>query len=106
MDMRDEWLSGLRSWASGNDSIRELWLFGSRAAGRSQPDSDVDVAVSLMPAASNHNWAFGNYIALHSEWKGQLEAIVGRHVSLEAIEPGTKEDAEVRHSGKLLWARN
>ena len=26
MDMRGEWLSGLRSWASANDSVRELWL--------------------------------------------------------------------------------
>src|SRR5437879_1613317 len=106
MDMRDEWLCGLRTWANGNDSIRELWLFGSRATGRSQPDSDIDVAVSLMPAVGNHNWAAGNYFALHRKWKQQLEAIVGRHVSLEGIEPGTKEDAEVRRSGVLLWARD
>jgi hypothetical protein len=31
MDMRDEWLRSLRSWASGNGNVRELWLFGSRA---------------------------------------------------------------------------
>jgi predicted nucleotidyltransferase len=103
MDMRDEWLCGLRSWASGNDSIRQLWLFGSRATGRSRPDSDIDVAVSLMPPIGNHNWALGNYFAFHSEWKQKLEAIVGRHVSLEVIEPGTKEDAEVRRTGVLLW---
>ena len=106
MDMRDEWLCGLRSWASGNDSIRELWLFGSRATGRSRPDSDVDVAITFMPAVGNTDWALGNYFALHSEWKQQLEALVGRHVSLEAIAPGTKEDAEVRRSGALLWARD
>jgi predicted nucleotidyltransferase len=102
MDMRDEWLCGLRSWASGNDSIRQLWLFGSRATGRSRPDSDVDLAVSLMCPVGNHNWALGNYFAFHSEWKRQLEAIVGRHVSLEVIEPGTKEDAEVRRTWVLL----
>jgi predicted nucleotidyltransferase len=43
MDMRDEWLAGLRSWAVGKDSLRELWLFGSRATGRSRADSDVDL---------------------------------------------------------------
>jgi hypothetical protein len=31
LNMRDEWLVGLRQWASGNDSVRELWLFGSRS---------------------------------------------------------------------------
>jgi hypothetical protein len=40
MDMLDEWLSGLCSWASANGNVRELWLFGSRATGRSRPDSE------------------------------------------------------------------
>jgi predicted nucleotidyltransferase len=104
MDMQDEWLCGLRSWASANDSVCELWLFGSRATGKSRPESDVDLAVALMPAKGKHDWAAGNYVALHSEWKRQLEAIVGRHVSLEAISPGTDED--VRRSWVLLWTRD
>ena len=106
MDRPDEWLRGLRSWADGNDSIQELWLFGSRAAGGSRPESDVDLAVSLMPAIGTHNWALRNYIADHSTWKWQLESIVGRHVSLEALEPGSPQDAHVRRTGKLLWARS
>jgi predicted nucleotidyltransferase len=106
MDMRDDWLRGLRSWASANGNVRELWLFGSRATGRSRPDSDVDIAIALMAATDNTDWALGNYFALHSDWKQQLEAIVGRHVSLEAIAPDTPEDAAVRRSGSLLWARD
>jgi predicted nucleotidyltransferase len=106
MDMRDEWLVSLRSWAKGNDSVRELWLFGSRADGRSRADSDVDWALVLMPPTGKHDWAAGNYVALHSEWKRELEAIVGRHVSLEAPEPGSEEDAMVRRSGVLLWKRS
>jgi predicted nucleotidyltransferase len=106
MDMRGEWLRGLRSWASDNGSVRELWLFGSRATGRSTPESDVDIALALMPAKDGTHWALGNYFALHGEWKRQLEAIVGRHVSLEAIEPNTPEDEAVRRSGVLLWSAN
>ena len=104
--MRDKWLSGLRSWAKENKSIRELWLFGSRATGRSRPDSDVDLALVLMPAIGSTDWALGNYFALNQEWKRELEAIVARHVSLEILLPGTKEDAAVRSSGILLWARD
>jgi predicted nucleotidyltransferase len=104
-DMDDEWLRGLRSWASKNDCVRELWLFGSRAKGCSRSDSDVDIALCLMPAIGNHDWAAGNYI-VHSDWKRELEAIVGRHVSLEAIKPGSKYDEEVRYTGALLWTRN
>jgi predicted nucleotidyltransferase len=106
MDMPDEWLRGLLSWASANGNVRELWLFGSRATGHSRPDSDVDLAIALMPATDNTDWALGNYFALRSDWKQQLEAIVGRHVSLEAIVPDTAEDAEVRRFGSLIWARN
>jgi predicted nucleotidyltransferase len=105
IDMRDEWLRGLRSWASANDSVRELWLFGSRAAGEARPESDVDLALALMPAKGKHDWALGNYFAFESEWKRQLEEIVGRHVSLEPLVPGTEGDAIVRASGVRLWSR-
>lgn len=106
MDMRDEWLCGLRLWASRNDSIRQLWLFGSRATGRSRPDSDVDLAVFLVPPVGQDNPALGCYTARGDEWQEQLEEIVGRHVSLEAIEPGTDLDAKVRRCGVLLWSRD
>ena len=105
MDMREEWLQDLSLWARSNENVCELWLFGSRADGRSRPHSDVDIAISLMPATGSHNWAFGNYVALGDEWQRQLEAIVGRHVSLEAMEPGSPGDALVRGTGVLLWSR-
>ena len=106
MDMRDEWLCGLRSWASANQGVRELWLFGSRACGRSHPASDVDLAVSLVPPVGKDNPALGHYFARGDEWQDQLKEIVGRHVSLEAIEPGTDMDAKVRRCGVLLWSRD
>jgi predicted nucleotidyltransferase len=54
--MQDEWLRRLRAWAKANDSVRQLWLFGSRATGRSRPDSDVDLALALMPPKGKHDW--------------------------------------------------
>jgi hypothetical protein len=66
----------------------------------------VGIDVSLeVPAKGKHDWAAGAYFALHCEWKRQLEAIVGRLVSLEAIVPGTPEDAMVRRSGVRLRSR-
>ena len=49
MDMKDEWLRGLAAWASKNDSVHELWLFGSRADETSTPDSGVDIGLGLAP---------------------------------------------------------
>jgi predicted nucleotidyltransferase len=104
MDMRDEWLCGLRSWASRNENVRELWLFGSRADGTSRPESDVDIGLGLMPASGKHNWAFANFGDLRDEWRRELEAIVGRHVSLENITPDEPGTAIVRKWVRI-WPR-
>lgn len=92
MQLPQPWLKGIQEWAAKNGSIREVWLFGSRARGDSTEDSDVDLAVTLMPAKGSHNWALGNYAALGDSWQKELESIVGRHVSLEVP--------------LLLWKRN
>jgi predicted nucleotidyltransferase len=105
MDMRPEWLRGLREWARSNDAVRQLWLFGSRARGSAREGSDVDLALALMPGDDNTDWALGAYFALESEWKQQLQAIVGRAVSIEPLVPGEESDARVRREGVLLWAR-
>ena len=104
MDMKEEWLRGLAEWASKNDDARELWLFGSRADGTSKPDSDVDLGLGLMPPIGDHNWAFANFIAFRKQWRHELEAIVGRHVSLEPITPDEPGTAIVKR-WVLVWKR-
>jgi predicted nucleotidyltransferase len=105
MDMQDEWLRGLRAWAEANKNVRELWLFGSRARGDAREESDVDLALALMPPDGKTNGALGAYFCFESEWKRQLEAIVGRAVSIEPLVPGEGSDVRVRREGVLLWAR-
>lgn len=95
----------LIAWAQKHDSIIDLWLFGSRAKGTARPDSDVDLAIVLVPPQGNDNWAFGIYIAYADRWQSELAAIVKRHVSLEAIAPDIDFNAEVRATGVLLWSR-
>jgi hypothetical protein len=57
---------------------RPLSLYSGAISPSSRPDSDVDLALALMPPKGKHDWALGNYFALESEWKRQLEEIVGR----------------------------
>jgi len=106
MELPAEWVSNLAAWASRRNAIRELWLFGSQAMGHAGHESDVDIAVALMAPKGKHDWALAEYIAKGDEWQRELSAIVGRHVSLEAIVPGTPEDTMVRQRGKLLWRRS
>jgi hypothetical protein len=67
--------------------------------------SDVDIALVLMPPEGKHNWALGNLCDFGDEWVKQLEAIVGCKVDLCQMQNDPSFDAEVRKSGKLLWAR-
>ena len=104
MNMQDEWLRGLDEWASKNDNVRELWLFGSRADGSSKQNSDVDLGLGLMPPTGDHNWAFANFIEFRKQWQRELEVIVGRHVSLEPITPDEPGTAIVKTWVKV-WPR-
>lgn len=94
----------LREWAEENGNIKELWLFGSRAKGTSRLKSDADIAVALIPAQGKHNWAYAHYVEQKPQWKKQLKTIIGCRVHLCPILPDTSLDAEVRKTGKLLWA--
>jgi predicted nucleotidyltransferase len=106
MDMRDEWITSLRSWAANNDCVHELWLFGSRAKGVSRADSDIDIALALMPPSGKHNWALATYAEFFDEWKSELRAAVDWDVSLVAIGPGFEMDHTVRSAGIVLWRRD
>jgi predicted nucleotidyltransferase len=44
------------AWAQKNDSIHELWLFGSRSNGAAKASTDVDIGLVLMPARGKHDW--------------------------------------------------
>jgi predicted nucleotidyltransferase len=102
IDMREEWLAAIRAWAERTDSVREVWLFGSRSRGEATDESDIDLAIVLMPPKERHDWALGNYEALADDhWQPELARLVGRHVSLEAIQP----DDIVRSNWHCLWRR-
>ena len=58
-----------------------------------------------MSPDGKHDWALGAYFDLEREWKAQLKAIVGRHISLAVIVSGEEADVRVRRKGVLLWAR-
>jgi predicted nucleotidyltransferase len=93
------------AWAKGNGAVSELWLFGSRGPkGGAQAGSDLDIGIVLTPPKkANRDPAFGAYTDLGLVWEAELEAIVGRHVSLEPMRPGTDFDAKTRSSGTCLW---
>lgn len=113
MDMRPEWIEAIRTWAAGNENVAEVWLFGSRAKGTARPDSDVDLALVLMPGIlgyPGHDWPEGNYQALGDRWEANLTAAIQHDVHLKRFaRPGEKESANAasaKATAVLLWSRD
>ena len=105
-DLPENWRQQCIAWAQRTDAVRELWLFGSRGPkGGARPDSDVDLGLVMMPKIGNHDWALDDYAALVGEWRGELEAILGRRISLVPMVGGNDGNAHVRASGERLWRR-
>jgi hypothetical protein len=73
--------------------------------GAPRPDSDIDIALALMPPSGNNNWALAAYVESFEQWKSELRAVVEWDVSLVAIGPGFEMDTIVRTTGVLLWRR-
>jgi hypothetical protein len=104
LGLPDGWRERCINCGQSNGSIRELWLFGSRGPkGGARLGSDVDIGIALKPAVADHDWAFGNYVALGKIWQGELEKIVGAHVSLVPMVPGNEGDTVIRSTGVCLW---
>jgi hypothetical protein len=97
----------MEQWPGHTRTIQSA-SFGYSAAGRNgvaKASSDVDIGLVLMPANGKHDWALGNYAALGSRWRADLEAIVGCHVSLVPMIPGNEGDIVIRMTGDRLWQR-
>ena len=97
------WKAGLIGWAKVNLSIRELWLFGSRARGTARVNSVVDIGVVLMRAKRGKDRAFENYVTHYLQWHAELETIVQCHVSLVPMIAGDHGDEIIRSTGICLW---
>lgn len=75
MDLSPAQVSAIEDWARETSDIVEVRLFGSRAKGGAGPDSDVDLAVTILGREGETPygiWAFD-----HSEWEADLERATG-----------------------------
>lgn len=104
IDLPKHWRDAIVQWAEQEPAVREVWLFGSRARGKA-PNRDVDLAIALMPPKGKTDWASGLYHDKADEWQRHLADLIGCSVSLEGMDPASKEEALVHNTGKLLWRR-
>ncbi|MDF2115666.1 nucleotidyltransferase domain-containing protein [Roseiarcaceae bacterium H3SJ34-1] len=106
MQLSSERISKLRNWASDHWAVYALWLFGSRARDAPRPDSDVDIALELMPRTGPDDLPFVEYFFEFDKWKEELSALISSPISLVPWRddiPNLRFDPRI--GGVCLWTR-
>lgn len=94
----------LGAWALEREAIAAIWLFGSRARGNHQPDSDFDIAIELMPAQGPaKDWPYTAFHFNADRWKSQISVILNGEVDLVCY----RSDLDCKFDPRvaLLWKR-
>jgi predicted nucleotidyltransferase len=85
--MTPERVAILRTWAASQPLVGMLYVFGSRTRGTARPDSDLDVAIELDPAAicgcDDSASQLTTWMSNTTSWKEHLSAALGVPADLQ-----------------------
>ncbi len=93
----------IAQWASGEPSIRRVWIFGARPSSPPRPGTRLDVAVELAPVPDSEE-TLGVWFANSDRWRAQLEKRIAPGVDLEWLDPDGRDDGTAR-SRTLVYER-
>lgn len=65
-------ISRITQLAKQNTDISAIWLYGSRAQGRSRPDSDYDLAIAFNDFSLDHLARYNRPHCLALDWATEL----------------------------------
>jgi predicted nucleotidyltransferase len=80
MQLTDEQLAIIITWAKKTPEVQAVFLYGSRAKGTAKPDSDMVLALSIKGVEATCRLA--KFISHRRAWRAELEAALGLPVQL------------------------
>lgn len=100
------WRERAAEWGAGKQRLHELHLFGSRAKGDFESESDVDIAYVLTGANPDEVLAYSMLEA--EEWEQELRVLLGVPVELHMADPYTDAIVwpAVREHGQLIYRKS
>jgi hypothetical protein len=103
MNLSPGQIEEIRAWATANLYISEVWLFGSRAKGSAKPDSDVDLAVTIV--GRDGETPSGIWAGDHKEWAQHLLDATHLTFHIKMHDQAFAPDvfAACREHGRLLY---
>jgi predicted nucleotidyltransferase len=79
--LTDEQLATIISWAKKTPDVQAVFLSGKRARGTAEPNSNVELALSITGQDPLRRLA--TFLSRRRAWRGELEAALGLAVQLE-----------------------
>lgn len=92
----------LAAWGAAQPNVRRAVVFGSRAKGTARPDSDLDLAVDLMPSLSS---PLADLIAHRGTWRDELTRLLGVTVKDIYLADDPVAKAAIADHGVVVFER-
>jgi predicted nucleotidyltransferase len=105
MNISEEDKRRIVEWACKRPEIRAVYLFGSRARGTNDPDSDIDLGVRMFP--TSHDDSYNVWWGWHERYKANPDLHLSHEVHLEWYEKDAgleRVGKGVERDGKLLYS--
>lgn len=99
MNISDKDHNRIVNWAKKHQEIKSVYLFGSRARGDNNPDSDIDLAIEMIGVDADE--AFNTWCGFHDEFIEKPDLHLNHEVDLEwyakdanldRVGPGVEKD--------------
>ena len=105
MQLTPKQLQSIISWAEGLHKVSAVFVLDRGAHSTTNPNSDVELGVSLGGADSW--WNLLTYLNHRRAWRTTLERLIGLRVHLELMkhEPGTGVSHQTEAGYATLWRR-
>jgi predicted nucleotidyltransferase len=101
-----EWIDCLAVWAPQKTEISEVWVFGSRARGTHNDNSDLDLAVGVV---GDKDMRFNIWFWDFPYWQKELQKLLPVRVDLRLLDTEIPEDDKVlpavRREGIYVFRR-
>lgn len=78
--------AAVAKWARSKPIVMRVYLFGSRVRGDHRPDSDLDIAVELVPDL-DESGGLATWMHEKKEWIEELKALIPLKLQLERYHP-------------------